>query len=123
MDITQGEVFVNLGCIDARCTVQNLVEGRVRYIRQMAEDGTPRPILRVPGKKIVFQVGDILRARVQRFEYVIPVEIGPMVRGHILAAPRVIKPKSEIKISLVAKERGLGLISELEKERAEVLGG
>jgi len=114
VDVTQQAVYVNLGCIDAFLPAHSLWKVKLRF------DATER-ILKDPRTKTVFQKGDIIRAKVTEVKYRVPELIRPLVRGTIVKPAVEVRPKSELRVILRAKETGLGLLRIIEEMREEVL--
>ncbi len=114
-NITESSVYLNIGGIDAILPVNQIAADRFRYIAKMKE-------LRGSRTKLIIKNGDWIRARVSRFHYRVPMEVGALVRGGIvISGPRRIGSKTEISIVVRSKERGLGPEKMLDKRRAEIL--
>ncbi|MGQ4891089.1 MAG: RPB7/RPC8 family DNA-directed RNA polymerase subunit [Candidatus Njordarchaeia archaeon] len=114
-NLTESAVYLNIGCIDAVLPVNQISSDRFKYIAKKNE-------LRGTRTREIIRNGDWIRARVVRFHYKVPAEIGALVRGGIVvSSPKRISPKTEISIVLRSKERGLGPEKKLLKERKELL--
>jgi len=114
VDVTQQAIYVNLGCIDAFLPVHNLWNDRFRF------DATEKT-LRGTKTKITIQKGDLIRAKITETKYRVPEIVGPLVRGTIVKPAVEVRPKSEVRVTLRAKETGLGLLKVLEQMREEML--
>jgi len=113
-EVTQSDVYVTIGSIDARCPVPQLYNDKFHY-------DVKNRILRGRNSKLVIRVGDKIRAKVRRFEFRIPQLIPPLRRGLTIVPPIQVRQKSEIRITLIARERGLGPYKILKRTREEIL--
>ncbi|MHA1665731.1 MAG: RPB7/RPC8 family DNA-directed RNA polymerase subunit [Candidatus Njordarchaeales archaeon] len=114
LDVSQTAVYVNLGCLDAFCPLNQLSTERFRFNAREKK-------LRGVRSKVQISKGDWLRGRIIRFEYRVPVELQPIRRGTEFLPSQEVRPKSELRIILRGKDRGLGLLKVLVETEKEVL--
>lgn len=113
-NLTDSSVYLNLGCFDAILPINQIGEGRYRYIAKS-------DVVRGIRTREVIRKGEWIRAVVTRFRYITPAEIMPLVaRGTAISPTRVLAPKTEISVVLRCKDEGLGPEKRIEKIRREV---
>ncbi|MHA1616061.1 MAG: RPB7/RPC8 family DNA-directed RNA polymerase subunit [Candidatus Njordarchaeales archaeon] len=113
-EVTQSDVYVTIGSIDARCPVTQLYDDKFHY-------DVRNKMLRGRNSKLIIKVGDKIRAKIRRTEFRIPQIIPPLRRGLTIVPPIEIRQKSEIRILLNARETGLGPLKVLKQVRKDIL--
>ena len=114
-NITEASLYINIGGFDAILPMNQIGPQQFRYIAKRKEARSKKG-------RIVIRRGDWIRARIVRFHYRVPAEIGPLFKGGLMVSlPRKVSPKTEISVVLRSKDRGLGPEKVLEKVRKEVI--
>jgi len=113
-NLTDSSIYVNIGSFDAILPINQIGEGRYRYIAKS-------DIVRGMRTREIIRKGEWIRAMVTRYRYIVPTEIRPLVReGGAISPTRVLASKTEISVVLRCKEEGLGPEKRIERYREEV---
>ena len=113
-NLTDSSIYINVGSFDAILPINQIGEGRYRYIAKS-------DIIKGLRTREVIRKGEWIRASVTRFRYITPAEIPPLIRESGAVAPtRILAPKTEVSIVLRCKDEGLGPEKRIEKFRKEV---
>jgi len=113
-NLTDSSIYINVGSFDAILPINQIGEGRYRYIAKS-------DIIKGLRTREVIRKGEWVRATVTRFRYIAPAEIRPLIRESGAVAPtRILAPKTEVSIVLRCKDEGLGPEKRIERFRKEI---